>query len=83
MTVTGSGVDLCFGRHTGYGGYGTWMRGGRQILLDLATLGQVTETWVRLEDGSVSGQVTLNSTYGTDLYPEVGDPMTSLPDPST
>lgn len=63
MTVTGNGVDVCFGRHTGYGGYGNWMRGGRQVLLNLATLGKTTETWVRLEDGSGSGQVTLNSTY--------------------
>ncbi|KIM97266.1 hypothetical protein OIDMADRAFT_147769 [Oidiodendron maius Zn] len=82
MTVKGSGVDLCFGRHTGYGGYGNWMRGGRQILLNLATLGKSTETWVRLEDGSESGRVTLNSTYGTDSYPEVADVDTSLPDPS-
>ena len=82
MTVKGSGVDLCFGRHTGYGGYGNWMRGGRQILLNLATLGKSTETWVRLEDGSESGRVALNSTYGTDSYPEVADVDTSLPDPS-
>ena len=82
MTVKGSGVDLCFGRHTGYGGYGNWMRGGRQILLNLATLGKSTETWVRLEDSSESGRVTLNSTYGTDSYPEVADLDTSLPDPS-
>ena len=82
MTVKGSGVDLCFGRHTGYGGYGNWMRGGRQILLNLATLGKSTETWMRLEDGSESGRVTLNSTYGTDSYPEVADVDTSLPDPS-
>jgi hypothetical protein len=81
MNVTGSGVDLCFGRHSGYGGYGNWMRGSRQILLNLATMGKETETWARLEDGSVSGKVTLNSTYGTDSYPEVEDLMTSLPSP--
>ena len=81
MTVAGNGVDLCFGRHTGYGGYGNWMRGGRQILLDQDTLGKITETWVRLEDGSVSGKVTLNSTYGTESYPEVADIDTNLPNP--
>jgi hypothetical protein len=44
-------------------------------------MGKETETWARLEDGSVSGKVTLNSTYGTDSYPEVEDLMTSLPSP--
>jgi hypothetical protein len=29
------------------------------------------ETWIRLEDGSISGHVTLNATYGTDQYSEV------------
>jgi hypothetical protein len=79
MTVTGNGLDLCFGRHSGYGGYGNWMRGSRQILLNQATLGKTTETWVRLEDSSVSGQVTLNATYGTNSYPAVEDLDTYLP----
>lgn len=29
------------------------------------------ETWIRLEDGNVSGHVTLNATYGVDQYPKV------------
>ena len=69
----GKGLNLCFNRHTGYGGYSDWTRGGRQIVIEEAKLGENTlETWIRLEDGSVSGRVTLNSTYGIDKYPAVG-----------
>jgi hypothetical protein len=71
MNLTGNGLDVCFGRHTGYGGYGNWTRGSRQILLEERTLGNETETWIRLEDGSISGRVMLNSTYGKDEYPAV------------
>jgi len=74
MNLTGNGVNLCFGRHSGYGGYGNWMRGSRQILLDEKHI--TTKTWIRLEDGSVSGKVTLNSTYGQDVYPPVPDKYT-------
>lgn len=73
MNLTGNGLDVCFGRHTGYGGYGLWTRGSRQILLDEKTLGRATETWIRLEDGEISGRVMLNSTYGKDEYPVVED----------
>jgi hypothetical protein len=45
---------LCYGRHTGYGGYGTLERGARVI--ELAFAGQSSEvtisTWLRLESGS-------------------------------
>ncbi|OGM49753.1 hypothetical protein ABOM_001829 [Aspergillus bombycis] len=71
MNLTGNGLNLCFGRHSGYGGYGSWTRGSRQILLDETTLEKQILTWVRLEDGSVSGKVNLNSTYGEDWYPSV------------
>jgi hypothetical protein len=67
---------MCYGRHTGYGGYGDWARGGRQILLDRQLLGGDVRTWVRLEDGSVSGNVHLNSTYGDDRYRLVEKRMT-------
>ena len=30
------------------------------------------DTWIRLEDGTISGKVTLNSTYGKDKYVAVG-----------
>lgn len=73
MDIKGDGVVLCFDRHSGYGGYGSWARGSRQILLDEKTLGKQTDTWVRLEEGSISGAVTLNATYGQDYYPAVKD----------
>jgi hypothetical protein len=64
---------LCFGRHTGYGGYGKWMRGSRQIkvLLNEDKHDAEVTTWIRLEDGSISGKVNLNSTFGKDKYPRV------------
>lgn len=77
MTLTGNGLNLCFGRHTGYGGYGSWTRGSRQVLVSLDMLGNATETWTRLEDGSTTGLVNLNSTFGTDKYPSVNYTYTS------
>jgi hypothetical protein len=73
MEIIGNGINICFGRHTGYGGYGNWVRGSRQILVDIESLGKdrSIETWIRLADGEVSGRVTLNATYGNDRYPEV------------
>ncbi|KAK4550022.1 hypothetical protein LTR36_002989 [Oleoguttula mirabilis] len=77
MNLTGNGLDLCFGRHTGYGGYGSWTRGSRQILVTEKLLKKRTvETWVRLETGETSGRVTLNGTYGRDYYPAVADTNT-------
>ena len=73
---------FCFGRHTGYGGYGHWMRGSRQIVLSEAALSSSmpeVETWSRLEDRTESGHVVLNKTYGTDQYPKVDNEKTSLP----
>ena len=69
MNLTGSGLDLCFGRHSGYGGYGSWTRGSRQVVLKKGK--EDIETWVRLEDGRVSGRVILNGTYGQDSYAAV------------
>jgi len=79
MNFTGNGLNLCFGRHSGYGGYGSWTRGSRQILLTENDLGKLIETWVRLEDGTISGKVTLNATYGSDQYPVVNNTDTHLP----
>ena len=62
---------LCFSGHTGYGGYGKWKRGSRQILLDESTMPHSFRTWMRFEDGSTHGEVTLNQTYGKDWYPAV------------
>ncbi|KAB8076415.1 Metallophosphoesterase [Aspergillus leporis] len=67
-TVPGNGVNVCYGRHAGYGGYGNLARGGRQILLKQDNLKDKVMTWIRLEDGAVTGNVTLNSTYGQDQY---------------
>ncbi|KAI5256301.1 Metallo-dependent phosphatase [Aureobasidium subglaciale] len=69
MNLTGNGIDLCFDRRSGYGGYGSWTRGSRQVVLQKDK--EEVETWVRMEDGSVSGKVTLNGTYGQDSYPAV------------
>lgn len=77
MTLTGNGLNLCFSRHTGYGGYGSWTRGSRQVLVNLSTLGNQTETWTRFEDGTTAGAVTLNSTFGSDKYPTVDLSYTS------
>lgn len=81
MDLTGNGMNMCFGRHTGYGGYGNWMRGARQILVseEMLKTGEV-DTWVRLEDGSRSGRVRLNATYGEDAYSVVKESFTYLPD---
>ncbi|KAI0894209.1 Metallo-dependent phosphatase-like protein [Annulohypoxylon nitens] len=62
------GVNVCYGRHTGYGSYGNLPRGGRQILLRKETLAKEVVTWIRLEDHSVPENVTLNATYGQDEY---------------
>lgn len=71
LDLTGNGLVFCFGRHTGYGGYGSWTRGSRQVLVDIKDLGKSTKTWTRLEDGTAVGAITLNSTYGKDVYPQV------------
>ncbi|KAL7803922.1 Metallo-dependent phosphatase-like protein [Trichoderma afarasin] len=71
LDLTGNGLVFCFGRHTGYGGYGSWTRGSRQVLVDIKDLGKSTKTWTRLEDGTAVGAVTLNSTFGKDVYSPV------------
>lgn len=64
---SGNGLNMCFNRHSGYGGYTDWTRGARQISVSEDMLAEnVVETWIRLENGKASGQVTLNSTLGTD-----------------
>jgi hypothetical protein len=53
-------LHLCFGRHSGYGGYGRWDRGGRVFeikALDSATGGGVEwRSWVRLHNGEVTDE---------------------------
>jgi hypothetical protein len=69
----GNGLNICFGRHSGYGGYSEVARGGRHIVIHEDALGgdNAIETWNRLEDGAISGRVMLNSTYGSDKYARV------------
>lgn len=72
------GPILCFSRHSGYGGYGTWDRGSRIVQLSFEDLGgdgrftglgeMRVDTWVRMESGEAITRVTLNETYGTDVY---------------
>ncbi|EPS30992.1 hypothetical protein PDE_05946 [Penicillium oxalicum 114-2] len=70
QNLTGNGLNMCYGRRTGYGGYGDVPRGGRQILLREKHMEKEFDTWIRLEDGSISSAITLNSTYGQDRYTE-------------
>lgn len=70
----GAGVNLCFGQRTGYGGYGSWARGSRQVLISEEGLAEgEVESWVRLERGEVVGRVGLNATFGRDAYEAVPD----------
>lgn len=73
------GPFLCFSKHTGYGGYGTWDRGARIVQLSLEDKngdglsdgeGEMeVQTWVRMEGGDIVTHVALNETYGKDIYP--------------
>ncbi|KAH7628188.1 Metallo-dependent phosphatase-like protein [Sordaria sp. MPI-SDFR-AT-0083] len=75
------GVNLCFGQRTGYGGYGSWIRGSRQIVVHQEELEEfVIRTHIRLENGEVVGAVTLNGTYGEDRYPVTRNERTHLVD---
>ncbi|RMY37817.1 hypothetical protein D0865_13250 [Hortaea werneckii] len=77
MDFAGNGLNLCFGQHSGYGGYGSWSRGSRQVLLTEASLKEhEIDTWIRLESGEVVSSVTLNATYGFDRYPPTPDTHT-------
>ncbi|TPX19121.1 uncharacterized protein E0L32_011194 [Thyridium curvatum] len=80
VQVKGTGKNLCFGQHSGYGGYGNWERGARQVLVTKDGLSHgLVDTWIRLESGNVVGNVVLNSTYGQDLYPATPNTKTKCP----
>lgn len=80
MTVNGNGLNLCFGQRSGYGGYGNWIRGARQVVVSLDKLADlVIDTYIRLESGASVGAVTLNATYGQDLYPQTPNDKTKCP----
>lgn len=47
-------LNVCFGRHTGYGGYGSWDRGARVYELHLSQQGKFSwKSWVRLAFGQI------------------------------
>ncbi|GAP93186.1 putative calcineurin-like phosphoesterase [Rosellinia necatrix] len=81
MDVTpANNITLCFGQHTGYGGYGNWERGSRQVRISKEGLANLeTDTWIRLESGKEVGRVSLNSTFGQDHYPKTEPSMTYCP----
>ncbi len=76
-------LTILQGQHSGYGGYGNWTRGSRQVLIHENTLQDLNhlelDTWIRLETQDVVGAVTLNATYGQDHYPATKDTRTSCP----
>jgi len=80
MAFGGNGLNLCFGQHSGYGGYGNWIRGARQVKITERKLKDLAvDTYIRLESGAAVGAVTLNSTYGRDVYPQTPNDMTYCP----
>ena len=46
-----AGPTICYGRHTGYGGYGRWPRGSRVAVLRRDSM--LVETYVRMENGTI------------------------------
>lgn len=70
MSMKGNGIHLCYGQHSGYGGYTDYVRGAREILVTQDKLKDlVVDTYIRLETGDVVGNVSLNSTFNDDYYP--------------
>lgn len=70
---TASRPFLCFCKHSGYGGYGSWNRGVRQIEMSfpqsVSEKGEMQlNTWVTMAQGERVTRVSLNETYGQDVY---------------
>lgn len=79
IDIDGPGLNLCYGQHAGYGGYGNWIRGGRHIAVTLDQLKKSElDTHIRLETGDVVGAVTLNSTFNDDKYTKTPDTRTMM-----
>ncbi|KAM0021879.1 putative metallo-dependent phosphatase [Helianthus debilis subsp. tardiflorus] len=49
---------LCYARHTGYGGYGTWARGAR--ILEITDEPFSLKSWIRMENGMLHSEVVLS-----------------------
>ncbi|KAK4463570.1 hypothetical protein QBC42DRAFT_265528 [Cladorrhinum samala] len=72
-------VRLCYGQRTGYGGYGNWVRGARQVVVSVEGLRErELDTWIRLETGKAVARMRLNESYGEDWYEKVEDERTCL-----
>ncbi|KAI3794483.1 hypothetical protein L1987_37115 [Smallanthus sonchifolius] len=48
---------LCYARHTGYGGYGTWARGAR--ILEIIGEPFSFKSWIRMENGTLHNEAPL------------------------
>jgi len=57
---TYDGIQLCYGRHSGYGGYGNWERGARVIELTENSSSWTLNTWIRFEDGRLQTEGVLH-----------------------
>lgn len=49
---------LCYARHTGYGGYGSWARGAR--ILEINEQPFSLRSWIRMEDGAEHSEIVLS-----------------------
>ncbi|KAJ4244763.1 hypothetical protein NW762_014340 [Fusarium torreyae] len=79
MDIEGNGIHLCYGQHSGYGGYGDWVRGAREIVVTEDKLDKYeVDTYIRLESGDIVGSVTLNSTFNDDYYEATPNTMTYM-----
>ncbi|KAF4978178.1 hypothetical protein FZEAL_5423 [Fusarium zealandicum] len=84
MEIAGSGINLCYGQHTGYGGYGDWIRGGRQLVFTQEGLkDNAFDTHILLESGEVVGSISLNSTFNSDSYESTPNQKSYLSDASS
>jgi predicted MPP superfamily phosphohydrolase len=65
--TTRGNMHVCYGRHSGYGGYGSWDRGARVYEIELFysdSLPTITwKSWVRMEWGEIQDEY---SPYGDD-----------------
>lgn len=49
-------LHVCFGRHSGYGGYGTWGKGARVFRIEIDqnnSTFMAWSSWVRMESGEI------------------------------
>lgn len=56
-----SRIELCFGRHSGYGGYGDWARGARVVQLQRITQEDQEEETMEKKSSSSSGSMVVKS----------------------